>query len=75
MDWLLSFGWEYIGELVIGVCLVRGLYLQMGNYRLIDLFRVLSSNNPTCGACGMVLLDEIRIRFFNRELYYKSWLY
>lgn len=42
MDWLLSFGWEYIGELVIGVCLVRGLYLQMGNNRLIYFFRVLS---------------------------------
>lgn len=58
MDWLLSFGWEYIGELVIGVCLVRGLYLQMGNSRLIDFFRVLSYK-------AMVLLDEIRIRFFN----------
>lgn len=36
MVWLSSLGWEHLGELAIGVSALGGLYIQMGNYRLID---------------------------------------
>lgn len=58
MVWLSSLGWEHLGELAIGVSALGGLYIQMGNYRLIDFFRALNSNT-------MVNLDQIRIIFFN----------